>query len=543
MRFFHGDSPARQFECGQQKGGNFYCSGCGARAQTIYEFDYCLHCPYMSFSERQHLVMKGPIGRKNSLAQLNHPLHGLTKEQLKEELNAREIYEGDSKKELEVLLVEEMHGVQRVPALLYTDATSTMASHHCENYEILPFEPLHDAGKHIENILNELPSHLTSEEANIVKEVKMLCLGGKETKRTFDYRCTLITLAKNLYKHTTSKYVQLLLHTMVDIQRIAYSSDKDRTPKSVLRLHNMTWYHGILCREVFGFKLKEITTRKLYVNYFHDITTHASMQHRLVCGKSCNVEEQERVFNAIANITKSTSSYQPHHIISNVFVRLQAEKHMSAYKSNCVSTQEASVAKLATSLPPYGNTIIPHHLITKHSRSWQAHLEKISDFLLINNQAWWVEHGNGDIEFYDGEQSLNSHPQGPSLHHFRSSSFTAEENYLKDCWKECLCRCIVLPTKVLRVENEEGNMEIRHLNRSSEANADDHGVEIQPEDATQSDENVVSFKLVTNNDDFNGLHLTSPELDEDCLDIIPVNNAFQKYSNTVNQYVDVEMLT
>ena len=118
------------------------------------------------------------------------------------------------------------------------------------------FEPLHDVGKHIENILNGLPSHLTSEEANIVKEVKILSLGGQDTKRTFDYRCTLITLAKHLYKYTTSKYVLLLLHTMVDVQRIAYSSDKDRTPKSVLRLHNMTWYHGILCREVFGFKLK-----------------------------------------------------------------------------------------------------------------------------------------------------------------------------------------------------------------------------------------------------------------------------------------------
>ena len=104
------------------------------------------------------------------------------------------------------------------------------------------------------------------------------------------------------------------------------------------------------------------------------------MQHRLVCGKQFDVEEQERVFNAIANITKSTSSYKPHHIISNVFVRLQAEKQMSACKSNCVSTQESSVSKLATSLPPYGNNIIPHHLITKHSRSWQAHLEKIKSF-------------------------------------------------------------------------------------------------------------------------------------------------------------------
>ena len=64
MRFFHGDSPARQFECGQQKGGNYYCSGCGAKAQRAYELDYCLRSPYISLSDRQHLVLKGPVGRK-----------------------------------------------------------------------------------------------------------------------------------------------------------------------------------------------------------------------------------------------------------------------------------------------------------------------------------------------------------------------------------------------------------------------------------------------------------------------------------------------
>jgi hypothetical protein len=36
--------------------------------------------------------------------------------------------------------------------------------------------------------------------------------------------------------------VQQLLTTLVEIQRIAYSSESERTPKSVLRLHNMTWY-------------------------------------------------------------------------------------------------------------------------------------------------------------------------------------------------------------------------------------------------------------------------------------------------------------
>ena len=106
--------------------------------------------------------------------------------------------------------------------------------------------------------------------------------------------------------------------------------------------------------------------------------------------------------------------------------------------------------------------------------------------------------------------------------------------YVKTMYYTCN---VMYYTKVLRVENEEGNMEIHHLIRSIEANADDHGVEIQPEDASQSGENVV-----TTNDDFNGLPLTSPELDGDCVDIIPGNDAFQKYSNTVNQNVDVKSI-
>jgi hypothetical protein len=40
MRFFHGDNPAQQYECGQQKGGNLYCSVCGVHANRVYEMDY-----------------------------------------------------------------------------------------------------------------------------------------------------------------------------------------------------------------------------------------------------------------------------------------------------------------------------------------------------------------------------------------------------------------------------------------------------------------------------------------------------------------------
>ncbi|CAB3995643.1 Hypothetical predicted protein [Paramuricea clavata] len=64
MRFFHGDSPARQLESGQQKGGNFYCSGCGAKAQQAYDLDICFSCHYLSLTERQQLVLLDPWEEK-----------------------------------------------------------------------------------------------------------------------------------------------------------------------------------------------------------------------------------------------------------------------------------------------------------------------------------------------------------------------------------------------------------------------------------------------------------------------------------------------
>ena len=79
-----------------------------------------------------------------------------------------------------------MHGVQRVPVLLFNTPTTSLESINCENYEILSFEPLHDIGKHIENVLTELPAHLPAEEAKDVEEVIKLPMEGKDTKRTFD---------------------------------------------------------------------------------------------------------------------------------------------------------------------------------------------------------------------------------------------------------------------------------------------------------------------------------------------------------------------
>ena len=151
-----------------------------------------------------------------------------------------------------------------------------------------------------------------------MNDVIQCSLGGKDTRRTFDYRCALIVLAKQSFKIISSKLVQHLLTTLVEIQRTAYSGEAERTPKSVLRLHNMTCYHGILCREVLGFKLKELTTCKLYGNYYHNITSHAPMQHRLVNDSHAMLKNRNGFLIPQPIFTKSTSSYNPSYIIGNI---------------------------------------------------------------------------------------------------------------------------------------------------------------------------------------------------------------------------------
>ena len=421
MRFFHSDTPARQYECGQQKGGNYYCAICGASANRVYEMDYSFRCSHISLADRQDLVLKGPYGKKYSLQNINKPFQDLTKDELIGELSARGIYEGNTKEELRTLLKEELHGVQRVPALMYHNPDLSLDEINCGDYEILGFEPLHDISHHIENIRTELPSHLPKKEASELNALIEFCIGGKETKMAFDYRCTLI-LISNQIRGKIGSQAQLLLDTLVEIQEIAYNSEAQRTPRSVLRMHNLTWYHAMLCRTVIGFQLKKLTVRKFYGTYFHNITSHAPIQN-----------------NAITNITRTTSSFHADHIISNILVRLQAEKDLSTNHSvSSVEKQQAHVSKLASSLPSFPNTIIPKEMLVNHPSSWQAHLERISDYLLAGKGVWWNESDNGDINFFDAKGNVESSEAGPLLHHFRSSSFKSEESYLKKCWLECL---------------------------------------------------------------------------------------------------------
>ena len=171
----------------------------------------------------------------------------------------------------------------------------------------------------------------------------------------------------------------------------------------------------------------------MYGRYWHSLVGHAPLVARITSLRSVNTEQQERTFGSLKDIAKATTSRRPGQIIPPCMVRLQAEQ---SFQRSCIEIQESEISKFAAALPSFPNTIISHHIITKHPRDYQAHLERISDFLLCGEGCWW-RHDIRGVEFFDSPKEPEVKPEGPALHHFRSTTLKDEYLYLRQCWNTC----------------------------------------------------------------------------------------------------------
>ena len=119
---------------------------------------------------------------------------------------------------------------------------------------------------------------------------------GKDAKRGCDYRQSVIDVQKYVTKTASTSGLKLLFETLTEIQEIVYSHDKDRSSKTILRLYNLTFIHGMEAKRIFK-KPKSLTSRKLFGQYFHALTCHAPQQFRIMSLSSTNAENEERSFH------------------------------------------------------------------------------------------------------------------------------------------------------------------------------------------------------------------------------------------------------
>ncbi|CAG2211878.1 unnamed protein product [Mytilus edulis] len=304
LRIFSGDGPARQFEAGQQQGGNFSCI-CGIQAEDHRN----LHCAYnttmKSLEERRQIFVKGLHWR--NFPENSCPLSHLKKDDMADELEARGYNTNrKSKAELEQHLKNELKGIQRPPALMCHNPQNPADTINCSKYEVLACEPLHDITNIVQHIIMELPHHIqNSEVKKQLEKFSQSTIGEKNQIKGSDARLYAVKLAKFIQNLHQEKKIQNdvlnLSNALVEIINICYSGHDARNQRSVLRLHNQCFVFALACLKVIGSPQK-MTARKFYGSHFHSLVIHAPETYRLLCLRSVVPEEEERTFGDIRSI-------------------------------------------------------------------------------------------------------------------------------------------------------------------------------------------------------------------------------------------------
>lgn len=169
MHFFKGDTPAKQFERGTQKGGYYKCGSCGCHSDVIDDLTCALQCTWRSLSEIQSLALAGKYGDTPNVIK---PFESLDTAELQQELRFRNVYhEATNKKDLRCVLADTLKGVQRVPTLLLGNPTENLVNLNLQYYTVLDSEPLHDIKGHLIHLFINLPSVISGEIKELCEQI------------------------------------------------------------------------------------------------------------------------------------------------------------------------------------------------------------------------------------------------------------------------------------------------------------------------------------------------------------------------------------
>ncbi|CAC5415677.1 unnamed protein product [Mytilus coruscus] len=150
---------------------------------------------------------------------------------------------------------------------------------------------------------------------------------------------------------------------------------------------------------------------------------------------SCYLLKSRRrdVFGDLRRVSESTTNRQAGHIVNNAIMRITTQQQLT-YKQNSFTIQDSCIGKKARLLPPRPSNFFLSQLIANRSVLVTSHLKRIADFMICGKGVWWMME-DGNIVFFDGPDDPQFHREGPTLHHFRSSSLKKEQIFLSNTWQ------------------------------------------------------------------------------------------------------------
>ena len=152
--------------------------------------------PHLSLSDRISKVRSTQASVSKFKKKLVKLYSNIKKDKVVQELHERKVSFTckSSAKDLQEFLIKEMHGIQRLPALLFQNPTDNLDKLFLKHYGILNNEPLHDISHHTQNLYEEIPTHLPKDFKQSLKKIIHNSFNGKEAKNSSNYRESLLIL-------------------------------------------------------------------------------------------------------------------------------------------------------------------------------------------------------------------------------------------------------------------------------------------------------------------------------------------------------------
>ena len=374
----------------------------------------------------------------------------MKKSQLEHELTVRGIDCIGKRNDLDKRLQEELLGTQRSLTLLYRHPTDKKEVHNLGSYEVFSSEGLHDIKAHVKNVMEELPFHLAANAKSVYARFYEAEIGQKALARGSDYRRAAFKLP-TILKGRVQGDIQGLVNTLAELAALLYILEANRTPRAILRLYNIAFKHAHYCVEVL-FPPKHLSVGVLFGLYYHKLTVHAAEDTRIVSGYTRLAEIDERQFKELRGLATMTTR-RSEDVARQLFEQIQMKGLMSSTPS-AFNKENAQLSARAAKLTCMAeDTTFTEKFIKSQQASFQAHLQRIADYLLPGPGIWWKREGSC-VRFCDGTGSPDQHLQGPSLVSFRSTTVQDELHRTKACWEKCLDGNVELPLQQLRLQRD-----------------------------------------------------------------------------------------
>ena len=157
---------------------------------------------------------------------------------------------------LKELLDCEVHGIQSVPALIFSWPNSALEEFNLQMYEVLGTGSLHDISNHVKNLYEEIPFKFEKETKKGIVNIINVSFKNKETWNSADHRESLLTVCKYLQENHPDHTVTKVSETFTETQEILYLQDSARSPQKILWYINTSFRHAMLLTQHSAGSLK-----------------------------------------------------------------------------------------------------------------------------------------------------------------------------------------------------------------------------------------------------------------------------------------------